>query len=322
MRALSIVLLVLVLGGGFVASQTFYIVDVAQQAVVTRLGNPISELNEPGSEEAGLHFKAPFFDTVVFFDKRNLNFDVPTEEIQVAGQERIVVDAFARYRITRPLRFYQSVRDEAGLENRLEPIMDASIRGVLGGTDPSDIVSGRRAELMGEILVIANSQAEGRAAEAEIDQANDEDLGIEIIDVRIRRADLPEANAERVFTRMNTEREQAASLIRAGGQERAQTIRAQAEREREEILATANQAGLEIRGQADARRNAVYAAAYGRDVEFFNFYRSMEAYRRSLGQGTEGDANAPTGKTTLLLSPDSDFFRYFADESGSPPPQN
>ncbi len=319
MRALSIAFLVLILGGGFVATQAFFIVDVTQQAVVTRLGEPIAELNEPGSEEAGLHFKAPFVDTVVFFDKRNLNFDVPTEEIQVAGQERIVVDAFARYRITRPLRFYQSVRDEAGLENRLEPIMDASIRGVLGGTDPSDIVSGRRAELMGEILVIANAQAEGRSAEAEIDQANDEDLGIEIIDVRIRRADLPEANAERVFTRMNTEREQAASLIRGGGQERAQTIRAQAEREREEILAEANQQGLEIRGQADARRNAVYAAAYGRDAEFFNFYRSMEAYKRSLGQGTEGDANAPTGKTTLVLSPDSDFFRYFADESGTPP---
>ncbi|MGD2131743.1 MAG: protease modulator HflC [Maricaulaceae bacterium] len=317
-RAIQLFFAILIIVAAVVGWQAVYIVDVTQQAVVTRLGAPIRTINAFGDAESGpgLQFKRPFTDQVVLFEKRNIGFDIPTEEIQAAGQERLIVDAFARYRITDPLRFYQSVRDQAGLESRLEPIMDASLRGVLGGVDPNDIISERRSELMRAIQEQATLQARGRAAGEEVDVVNNEDLGIEIIDVRIRRADLPNQNAERVYTRMETERAQAAALIRAQGEERARTIRAEADRNVQEILAEANQTSLTIRGEADAARNAVYADAFSRDTEFFDFYRSMEAYQRAFGGGVEGDEATTDGETTLLLSPNSEFFQYFRDELG------
>lgn len=327
MRALSVFLLILLVAGGFVLSQSAFIVPVTHQAVVVRLGDPIREINEwgsdeTGSEEAGLHWKVPFVDSVVLFDRRSLNFDVASQEIIAAGQERLVVDAFARYRITSPTRFYRAVRDISGGEQRLEPIMQSSLRGVLGSVGPDEVISGQRAQLMRAIRDLANRRASGvpeeelpdvvdgveiDLEEAVVEEAaiSEENLGIEIIDVRIRRADLPDANAERVLARMRTEREQAAQLIRAQGQERAVEIRANADREATVIRANAQRNALRIRGGGDGERNRIYAEAYNQDTEFFAFYRSMQAYEEAIQDDQ-----------TIILSPDSDFFSYFRDQGG------
>jgi len=289
-RTLGIIILVAAL---FVGLQSVYTVSETEQALVLRLGEPVDAVNEQSDADPGLHFKLPFVMDVLIFDKRNIELDLDAEEIQASDQVRLVVDAFLRYRISDPLRFYQTFRDERGARVRLQQIMDDSLRGVIASIPSSDVISGQRAELMDRVQ---------QAVEAQVANGN---FGIDIIDVRILRADLPQQIAERVFQRMRSEREQEAARIRAEGEQQATEIRADADRQATIIRAEARADAERIRGEGDAQRNAIYAEAYNRDAEFFAFYRSMQAYENALGEGTP-----------IVIPPDSEFFEYFRDEAG------
>lgn len=310
MRAFLGFLVFVIAAGALAASQSLFVVDVKTQAVLVQLGEPVQVFNAHGKTEPGLRLKIPFIQNVVTFDKRNINFDIEPTEIIAASQQKLNVDAFARFRITDPLRFYRAVGDEVSLRSRLEPIMEASLRNVLGGVEPSDIISGRRGDLMVQIRNIANRQARGEAIGLDSATGQPENLGVEIIDVRIRRADLPKENAEKVFNRMETDRKQVAAKKRAEGEERARVIRAEADREVVVTLAKSREQAEIIKGEGDARRNEIYAAAYNKDRDFFDFYRTMLAYESSLDAGT-----------TLLLSADGEFFSYFdgARRPSAPP---
>ncbi len=289
-RLLTILLILIAILGTIFTSTMLFTVDQTEQALILRFGEPVGVVNPWDAEEdPGLHMKTFPWEDVVKFDRRNLMLDIPPQEITAADQERLIVDAFARFRISDPLQFYKAVRDVRGATTRLAPFMEASLRRVLGGVVSNDIVSGHRAELMIAIRDAVNAQA----AES--------NLGVEIIDVKIRRADLPEQNAEKVYSRMQSERQQAAAQIRAEGEERARTVRAEAARTVRVTIAKAREKSSILRGAGDAKRNDIYAAAYSKDPEFFAFYRSMEAYEKSLIDG----------KTSMVLSPDSDFFGYF-----------
>jgi len=289
-RSLGLVILVLAV---FVGLQSVYMVNERQQALILRLGEPVDAVNEAEDPDPGLHFKIPFVMDVLIFDKRNLEFDMDPEEIQASDQVRLVVDAFLRYRITNPLRFYQTVRDERGAQLRLRSIMDDSLRGVIASIPSQDVISGQRAELMERVQVAVETQVATQ------------DLGIEVIDVRILRADLPQQIAERVFQRMRSEREQEAARIRAVGNQEAAEIQADADRQATIIQAEARRDAERLRGEGDARRNAIYAEAYGRDPEFFAFYRSMQAYELAVQAGTP-----------IVIPPDSEFFEYFSAQGG------
>ncbi|MEM8920453.1 MAG: protease modulator HflC, partial [Pseudomonadota bacterium] len=252
---------------------SFYIVRVDQQALLLQFGAVQEVVNAPTREEteggvefgqniaadneAGLRFKLPFIQNSIYFDKKNLGFDLPPQEITAADQERLIVDAFVRWKIVDPLQFYRSANNEAGGRAQLRGIMGAALREVLGNVDTPDIISGQRAALMDAIRDILNRGAA--------------QYGIEIVDVRIKRADLPRDNSEGVFARMRTEREQQAAQIRAEGQEESLRIRAEADRTVAVTLATATEEGQKIRGEGDAQRNAVFASAYNLDTEFFSF---------------------------------------------------
>lgn len=294
MRILGGLIAILIVVGVIAALMATYTVRETQQALVLRLGEPVAVVNEPGDENPGLHFKMPFLDEVVFLEKRNVEFDMAPEEIQAADQERLVVDSFLRYRIVDPLRFYQTVRNEAGARARLRSIMDDSLRGVIASIPSDEVISGQRAELMDRV----QNAVEGQVA--------NQQLGINVIDVRILRADLPQQIAAQVFERMRSERQQEAARIRAEGEQAAQEIRANADRESTVIRAEARAEAERTRGEGDARRNAIYAQAYGRDVEFFEFYRSMLAYESALREGTP-----------IVIPPDSEFFEYFRSERGT-----
>jgi membrane protease subunit HflC len=289
-RTFGIIFLVV---AGFIGLQSVYTVNEREQALILRLGEPVGAVNTIADPDPGLHFKVPFIMDVLIFDKRNVEFDMQPEEIQASDQVRLVVDAFLRYRVVNPLRFYQTVRDENGAQLRLRSIMDDSLRGVIASIPSQDVISGQRAELM------------ERVQEAVEVQVATQDLGIEVIDVRILRADLPQQIAERVFQRMRSEREQEAARIRAEGEQQATEIRADANREALIIEAEARADGERLRGAGDGRRNAIYAEAYGRDPEFFAFYRSMLAYEQAVQDGTP-----------IVIPPDSEFFRYFRNEDG------
>jgi modulator of FtsH protease HflC len=276
--ALAAVVLVLVLSALFTVHQT-------QQALVLQFGNPKRVVTEPG-----LHVKLPFVQNAVYIDRRVLDFDAEAAEVILGDQKRLVVDSFTRYRIVDPLRFYQAVGDEARLRGRIDTILDASMRRVLGEVPLFTVLSADRVALMNRIRTQANQEAQ--------------QFGIEIVDVRIKRADLPAENAQAIYRRMQTEREREAKELRAQGAELAQRIRARADRERRVLIAEAQKEGEIIRGQGDANAVRIFAEAVGRDVEFFTFYRSMQAYRDALA-----DDN-----TSFVLSPDSEFFRFF----GSP----
>ena len=278
-RIVGIIALVLAV---FIGLQSVYTVDEREQALLVRLGEPVGAINQPGQDNPGLHFKIPFIMDVVMFEKRNLEFDMQPEEIQAADQVRLVVDAFLRYRITDPLRFYQTVTNEAGARARLRSIMDDSLRGVIASIPANEVISGQRAELM----VRVRGRVEAQVAT--------QDLGIEVIDVRILRADLPQQIANRVFDRMRAEGDQEATEIRADASRQATIIRAEARAESERT-----------RGAGDARRNEIYALAYSRDAEFFTFYRSMLAYEETIVDGTP-----------IVIPPDSEFFRYFRTQAG------
>lgn len=275
----------------FIAYSSLYVVPQTQFALPLRLGEPQQPKLEPG-----LYAKVPFIDNVIFLDKRILDLDMPAQEVIASDQKRLVVDAFARYRITDPLRFYQSLNSIAGAEQRLRNIGNSAVRRVLGQASFTAVVRDNRDKLMQSIRSEVNREAEG--------------FGIAVVDVRIRRADLPEANSQAVYQRMQTERQREAAQFRAEGSERAQRIRAEADRAVSKTLGDANGKAEEIRGNADAQRNAIFAEAYGKDPEFFSFFRSLQAYEQSMRQGD----------TRMVISPDSPFFRYFRDPVGPTAP--
>jgi modulator of FtsH protease HflC len=271
------------------ASQTFFVVDQRQQALVVALGDPVRVINAPGKSEAGLHLKVPFFQQVFKFDRRNIALEADKEEIITAGQERLVVDAFIRYRISDPLQFYRTLRDETTAADRIERLVNSSLRQVLGAASATDIISGRRAQLMQQAKLDVARRAKASR------------LGIEVIDLRIRRADLPTSNREAVFRRMSTSRQQVAAQLRAQGEQRKREIIAEADKEVAITLATAREQQGQIMGEGDAQRTRIFANSFGKDPSFAAFFRSMQAYEQSLGDG----------QTTMVLSPDSAFFRYF-----------
>jgi len=271
----------------FLAASALFTVHQTQQALVLQFGNPKRVITEPG-----LQMKLPFLENVVYFDKRILDYDIPEAEVIASDQKRLVVDAFARYQIIDPLKFRQTVVTMAGVDARLSTLLNSGLRQVLGKESFSEILSGQRSALMGAIRDRVNREAE--------------QFGIKIIDVRIRRTDLPEANSQAIYRRMQAEREREAREARAQGAEIAQRIRSRADREKTVLLAEAKRDAEITRGQGDSERNRIYAVAYGKDPEFFAFYRSMRAY----------EAAFQNDDTTMVLSPDSEFFRYFIDISG------
>ena len=277
-RILAPVVLVL----GFLLYSTLFTVNEIQQAIILQFGDPKRVILK-----AGLNYKIPFVQNVVLLDRRILNLDAPSEEMIASDQKRLIVDAFARFKIKDPLKFYISVGNERVARSRLSTIINARIRGVLGKEELAALVSKDRSRLMDKITKDVNGEAEK--------------LGIEIIDVRIKRADLPAANSEAIYRRMQTERLREAKEFRAEGAEIAQTIRSTADKEVTIILAEANKKSEILKGEGDARRNKIFADAFGRDPNFFSFYRAMQSYEKSL----------VGGQTSLILSPDSEFFRFF-----------
>ena len=281
--------------GVVLAGTCLFTVKQWNQALVLEFGEAKRIENKWGSEsDAGLKFKKPW-EKVVRLDRRNMEIDLKPVELLAADQERMVVDAFVRYRIVDGIKYYETLRNDLGAQQKLQSIMDSTLRDVLGRVETAEIISGRRAELMAEIQSITNATAQ--------DETND--LGVEIIDVRIKRADLPKENAQRVFERMKTERNQRAAQIRAEGEKRSREIRATAEKTATVTVANAQEESSKIKGLGDAERNKTYADAYNLDPEFFAFYRSMEAYKTGLSKDT-----------TYVLSPDSDFLSYLDNQRG------
>ena len=263
-----------------------------QQALVLQFGRVRAVLNQTGEDRPGLYFKLPFVETVVLFDKRVLDLDLPVQTLLTADRQNLEVDAFARYRIIDPLRFYQSVNNVALANQRLASFTNSSLRNVLARSTRDAIVKTERTRLMNQIQEDVNREAKA--------------LGVQIVDLRMTRVDLPAQNSVAVYRRMKTEREREAADIRANGDQIAATIKAKADRDVTVILADATQTAEKLRGQGDADKNRILAEAFGKDASFFSFYRSMQAYETGL-KGPE---------TRLVMSPNSDFFRYFSDPQG------
>ena len=285
----GIVTLIVLFLVAIVAYSALFTVRQTEQVLVVRFGRPVDIATDPG-----LHFKAPFIDTVIPVDKRILDLENPSQEVIASDQKRLVVDAFARYRIKDALRFYQSVGSVQAANLQLSTLLTASLRRVLGEVTLIQVVRDERETLMGRIREQLDREANG--------------YGIQVVDVRIRRADLPEQNSQAVYQRMKSEREREAAEFRAQGGQKAQEIRSNADREATVIVAEANSKAEQIRGDGDAERNRLFAEAYGKDPDFFAFYRSMSAYENGL----------KSGDTRFLLKPNSDFFRYFGNPSGKP----
>ena len=274
---------------GFVALNGLFIVQQTQQGIVLQFGEPKRTLQDPG-----LNWKIPFIQNVVFYENRVLSMvSSDSDEVILADQKRLEVDTYARYQIVNPLLFYQTVRNVQGVEQRLDAIVDSSVRRVLGGATLVDILSEKRSDLTTSIREEVNASAES--------------LGLDIIDVRIRRADYPDATSQNIFNRMKSEREREAKEFRATGEEEAQKIRADADKQRTVMVAEARRQSEILRGEGDAKSIQIYADAFGQDKDFFSFYRSMQAYRKTFSE--EG--------TSLVLSPDSEFFRFFGSKSGA-----
>lgn len=290
----------LLIAGGVVAAalillllNSVFIVPQGKQAIVLQLGEAVAVINsETSKEKEGLHFKAPLTQSVIFYDRRNQGYDLPQQEVTAADQQRLIVDAVARYRIRDPLQFFRSAQTPENGEQQLRQRLIAALLGELGKVRQPDIVSGQRVQVMQRIRQTLNTQMTG--------------FGIDIIDVRIRRADLPEQNSERVYERMKAELGQKATQYRAEGDREALTITSEADKTVAVTKAEAYEKAQKIRGEGDAERNAIYAAAYNKDPEFFAFSRSMQAYENSIKEGTP-----------VVISPDSDFFRYFGKMGGS-----
>jgi membrane protease subunit HflC len=294
---------VILLLAAIVAYSTFFTVYQTKQALVVRLGQPVRVITEPG-----LNVKVPFIDSVIYIDKRILNIESQAQEVNVQSQdksnaglaevgERLVVDAFARYRITDALKYYQTVGPN-GADSQLAILLNSALRRVLGGATLADVVRNKREELMAQMRDQLDRDAQP--------------FGIHVIDLRIRRADLPPQNSQAVYQRMQTERQREAAEFRAQGSQKSQEIRARADRDVTVLLAQAGSQAEQTRGQGDSERNRIFADAFGQDPDFFAFYRSMQAYERSMQHGD----------THLVLRPDSDFFRYFLDPSGKLAPDS
>ena len=277
-----------------ILANTLFVVEQRQEAIVLRFGQPVRVIHRPGQPGAGLNFKQPFVENVIKFDRRNLALEADQEEVTSADQQKLVVDAFLRYRISDPLQYYRTLRDERTAQDRLERLVNSSLRQMLGQMNQSDIISGQRDQLM-----LRSKQDMAR-------RAKESRLGIEVIDFRIKRADLPAANQASVYRRMQTQRQQIAAQYRALGEQQKREIMATADKEVAITLADAQQIGETTRGEGDAQRTRIFAAAYGKDPGFAAFYRSMQAYETGLGQGD----------TTMILSPDSAFFKYFEQGPG------
>ena len=261
---------------------SIFIVKEINQAIVLQFGDPKRIITKPG-----INFKIPFIQNVVFLDKRILNLDTPPEEVIASDQKRLIVDAFARFQIVDPLKFYISVGNERVARSRLSTIINSRIRSVLGTQRLQTLLSADRTNQMSLIQDGVNNEAEN--------------FGINIVDVRIKRADLPQANSEAIYKRMQTEREREAKEFRAKGAEMAAEITANADKEVTVILANAEKTSEILKGEGDGQRNKIFANAFGQDPEFFAFYRAMQAYERAL----------IGGETSLILSPDSEFFKFF-----------
>ena len=287
LRALSATIVVIIGAVAAAAYFSFFIVHQNEQAIVLEFGKPVRIINEPG-----LYWKIPVVQTVDYFDKRILDLDTASQEVTASDQKRLIVDAFARYRIVDPLLFYQTVRDERVVRSRLGPIVESSLRRVLGGSTFQDLVKDNREALMKRIAQQVNEEGK--------------EFGLEVVDVRIKRADLPEQNSKNIFDRMRAERQRQAAEIRAEGAGAANSIRATADRDVTVIKADATRDGERIRGDGDAERNRIFAEAFSRDPDFFAFYRSMQAY----------EAGIKSGDTRMLLSPDTEFFKYFSNPNG------
>jgi modulator of FtsH protease HflC len=277
----------LVLMALIVAYSSMFTVYQTDQVIVVRLGQPIRVVTDPG-----LNFKVPVLDSVISVDKRIVDLENPAQEVIASDQKRLVVDAFARYRINDALKFYQTIGAIEGANARLSTLLNSALRRVLGEASTTDIVRDKRAELMSQVRTQLENEAQS--------------FGVAVVDVRIRRADLPEQNSQAVYQRMQTERQREAAEFRAEGSQRSQEIRAKADRDVTVLIAEAQSKGEQTRGEGDAERNRIYAEAYGRDPDFFTFYRSMQAYESGLR----------SNETRMVLKPDSDFFRYFGDPMG------
>ena len=289
MASFRIATIVVLLAGAFVLYNSAFTVNQTQQALVLQLGDPKRTIQEPG-----LAFKLPFIQDVTYYEKRVLSL-IPqdAQEVILSDQKRLMVDAYARYKITDPLLFYQTVRNENGARGRLEAIIDSSVRRALGNETLGSILTGQRNDITRSIGDEVNQSVVS--------------LGLQIIDVRLRRADYPEATSQNIFNRMKSERTREAKEFRATGEEEAQKIRSAAEKTRTVIISEAQQIAQETRGGGDSEAIRIYADSFGQDAEFFAFYRSMEAYRKSFGESD----------TSMVLSPNSSFFRYLLDKDGS-----
>ncbi|MBX3553964.1 MAG: protease modulator HflC [Pseudolabrys sp.] len=281
------VIAVLLFAAVVIGYSSLFSVYQTQQALVVRLGQPVRVVNEPG-----LHVKAPFIDNVITIDRRILDLEAPAQEVIASDQKRLVVDAFARYKIKDALRFYQTVGSIPGANSQLAILLNSALRRVLGEVTFTHVVRDQRADLMSRIRESVDREADN--------------YGINVVDVRIRRADLPEQNSQAVYQRMQTERQREAAEFRAQGAQRAQEIRSRADREVTVLIADAQSNGEKIRGEGDSQRNKIFADAFNQDPDFFAFYRSMQAYEASLRPND----------TRLLLKPDTTFFRYFNDPTG------
>ena len=285
-RLVTLAVAALLLAG---VSGSLFTVNQTQQALVLQFGEPKRTIQEPG-----LAFKLPFIQDVTYYEKRVLSL-IPqdAEEVILSDQKRLQVDAYARYQIEDPLLFYQTVRNELGARGRLEAIIDSSVRRALGRETLASILTGQRNDITRSI---------GEEVNASVSS-----LGIKIIDVRLRRADYPAATSQNIFNRMKSEREREAKEFRATGEEEAQKIRADAEKTRTVIISEAQREAQETRGAGDGKAIEIYADSFGQDADFFAFYRSMEAYRKSMNNND----------TSLVLSPDTSFFRFFKDKNGT-----
>ena len=263
---------------------SIFIVKEINQAIVLQFGDPKRIISTPG-----INFKIPFIQNVVFLDKRILNLDAPPEEVIASDQKRLIVDAFARFQIVDPLKFYISVGNERVARSRLSTIINSRIRSVLGTQRLQTLLSADRTNQMALIQDGVNNEAEK--------------FGIKIVDVRIKRADLPPANSEAIYRRMQTERNREAKEFRAKGAEMAITITSTADKEVTVILAEAEKQSEIMKGEGDGQRNKIFAEAFGKDPDFFAFYRAMQAYEKAL----------IGGETSLILSPDSEFFKFFGN---------
>jgi membrane protease subunit HflC len=275
-----IAVLVVVIGLFFLGASPLFVVDITQNAIVVQLGKPVRNITEPG-----LYVKVPFIQEVTYFDKRLLDYDTQAQDVITQDKKTLLLDNYAKWRIIDPLKVYQNFQTQRGALQRLNDIIYSELRVELGRHDLLEIVADHRAELMKIVTQRSHEKASA--------------YGIEIQDVRIKRADLPEQNEKAVFARMQAERERQAKQYRAEGAEEAQKIRSEAEKDREIILAQAYKESEELRGAGDAKAFKVYADAYRQDVHFFEFTRTMEAYKKTFKD-----------KSTLVMSPDSEFLHY------------